>query len=152
MSGPKRPSRRLAGLAGPPPTGVTAADEPVVAPAPEPTRPRARARGSAPSPAPAPADAPPPAAEPAPASTPTPAPDRAGDRAGGYERRRAVETAARAYAAARRRLDQREAALLAAAGAAEGQDVLAGLVAAGLDPVADVPEEVAQVMRGILSQ
>lgn len=147
-SGPKRPSRRLAGLAGPPPTGVTAADEPVVAPAHEPARPRARARGSAPSPADVPPPAPEPAAAPAAASTPTPAPDRAG----GYERRRAVETAARAYAAARRRLDQREAALLAAAGAAEGQDVLAGLVAAGLDPVADVPEEVAQVMRGILSQ
>lgn len=147
-SGPKRPSRRLAGLAGPPPTGVTAADEPVVATAHEPARPRARARGSAPSPADVPPPAPEPAAAPAAASTPTPAPDRAG----GYERRRAVETAARAYAAARRRLDQREAALLAAAGAAEGQDVLAGLVAAGLDPVADVPEEVAQVMRGILSQ
>lgn len=147
-SGPKRPSRRLAGLAGPPPTGVTAADSPVEAapePVPAPARPRARARGSTPPPAPATVDAPLPAPAPAPASTPTPAPEPAP--IPGYARQRAVETAARAYAAARRRLAEREQVLLAAARVATEQEVMAGLVGAGLDPVEEAPEEIARVIR-----
>lgn len=58
-----------------------------------------------------------------------------------------METAARAYAAARRRLAEREQVLLAAARVATEQEVMAGLVGAGLDPVEEAPEEIARVIR-----
>jgi hypothetical protein len=169
-TGPRRPSRRrLSGLAGPTPTGVTANDQP------EPDASRAPAREGARAPAQPGEQAPPRAGRRASKRTPGQAAEQAGEPAGGrsaspagghagaaalapaaeqvagwaYEDRRAWELRARAYAAALARTRDRGAELATASVRALGAgatpaDLAAALRDAGLG-VGDVPPDVARV-------